>query len=209
MEYIQHAADRNDIMGLYFMALYEETEGNFDHSTSSDLQKLSNAIDYPERARGLIEANPHYPRGRGTTIVSEEIQRKTPISLVIFSKINHLYQMVYVRKLETDRESKNVAHKDTLGLLTDLENSTKKCPAFPFQKPRVVSYWYHKEKAIQFRDVNCGVDGDFARKVRHLEKERLAVASNSQPVDKLKNCEEYIVIENKKRTDLNRSCDCN
>ncbi len=194
MGHIQHAADRDDIMGLYFMGVYEKTDGNFDRSTSSNLQKLSDAIHYLKKARDLIVANPRYPDGTTTTtIVYEKTKAEVPISLVIFSKINHLYQMVYVRELETDRESGNPEHKDTVALLTDLENSTSKCLAFQTS----VSLWTQKEKAIQFRDINCGAYGDFAEKVRTIEKERLAVASNCQPVDKLKNCKEYLDVEDK------------
>ena len=196
MGHIQYAADRNDIMGLFFMGVYEQTDGNFDDSTSSDLQKLSNAIHYLKKARDLIEANPHYPEGTTTTtIVFEETKTKVPISLVIFAKINYLYQEVYSKEVWADRERRSPAHKDIKGLLTDLENSTKKCLAF--RRPKVVSSWVQKEKAIRFRDVNCGAYGDLARKFRSLEGERLAVASNCQPVDKLKNCEEYTVVEDK------------
>ena len=194
MGHIQHAADRNHIMGLFFMGVYEQTDGNFDRSTTSDLQRLSNAIHYLKKARGLIEANPRYPKGTTTTtIVFEETKTKVPVSLVIFSKINHLYKEVYSKEVWADRERRSPAHKDIQELLADLEKATKKCLAFRGSP----SHWVQKEKAIRFRDVQCGAYGDFARKVRHLEKERLEVASKCQPVDQLKNCEEYIVVENK------------
>ncbi len=196
MGHIQHAADRNDIMGLYFMGVYEKTDGNFDRSTSSNLQKLSNAIHYLKKARDLIVANPRYPDGTTTTtIVYEKTKAEVPISLIIFSKINHLYQEIYLKEVLADRERRSPAHKDIKGLLADLENSTSKCLAF--RRAEVVSSWTQKEKAIQLRDVSCGAYGDFSRKLRSLEEERLAVASNCQPVDKLKNCEEYLDVEDK------------
>ena len=199
IEHIKYAADRNNILGLYFLAMSEKTDGYFDFSTSNNVQKLRNAIQYLKHAINSIENNSMYPKNEtNMTIEFEKTKKTLPISLKIFREINYLYRAKYIKELWADRDR----HKEertqlsyyTTNLLFNLAKMSQKC--LDFNRPEVISYWHQKEKMIYFKNTECGASLDFITKIFPLEKERWTVAKNCQS-DKLKDCKKYIAVENK------------
>ena len=101
-----------------------------------------------------------------------------------------------MKELWANIEKKN--QTNIINLLLHLTNASNGRLAFNDSK---VSSYCHQD-VIQFRYDECGASADLARKLLPLEKERSTVIENCQPVDKLKDCEEYRIIEDKIKTVL-------